>query len=179
MSIATLSNRAAAAAAAVLAVCSAGCMLEPGHDEFIGYTNEPVSFTGVLQEPGVEVEVQALHPTRGWEPIFTATSMFWSIRDRNGSWHPWMAEQRVPSEYWTDQFPGVPLYKQATLRAVVPDYDDEVLFTFEQTFPWMDAVVHGGYWAGPGPDLLEIWDRWGHGKTVTIYGQLEIRVRAP
>lgn len=156
-------NRSIAAAwSVILVACSTGCMMQPGQGETYGSRDSEIDFMGASLAPGTRVEIQALHPTRGWERLAEVTAEM-RYADHNGDWYIWFAEQRVPREYWTRGF-----YRyEAQLRAINL-VDGQPVYTFERSFPW-DSFV-----APTGPEYLtmelaEMWIRWGHGTTVTIY----------
>jgi len=157
----TRNMSAFAIGAAVLAICSTGCMVSPQHGEYVGHTSGSVICAGATLEPGQAVEVQARHPNGQWVTIHQTTTGHVPYVDENGEWYVWMASQgflnglRIPSVFWTPaQDPNAPGPYQAELRAIVPgnDFLEDGMFTYEL-----------GWSLGDPSDI--------HGTTVTIYGR--------
>jgi hypothetical protein len=138
-------------------------MVTPGDGGCYPSTDHEIDFIGAVPDDGTPVFVQALHPTRGWETIAYAVAD-WPYYDHNGRWYTWSVEQRIPPEYWTP-VSATSIRRQATVRAVTPS--GIALYTFRNDYPWLEQAL--GYYDEGELGLDEIWERWGHGTSVTIY----------
>jgi len=138
-------RRAPAACAAILALCSAGCMMSPQHGQNIGRKNDKVLFAGATPFPGQNIVVEALDfQTRKWEKIaeFHTSGTDDAYRDRNGTWYRWPAVlndgyKPIPDKYWlyipTNQYRWT-----ALVRARI-DGDRDGLCTFRDGCRWPDT----------------------------------------
>lgn len=150
--------------AAIVAICSTGCMMSPRHGYVLDDTDDVVLFAGATTSPRQRIQIEAYRPSYGWRSLGAVVSRDTPYTDLNGTWYVWPADIdngriRVPAAYWENakEKPG---YKKAQLRAIIPNggFLQDGLFTFKDGFSYSPFLSTG-----------EQWEQWGHGVVVTIY----------
>jgi hypothetical protein len=150
--------------AAILAICTTGCMVSPQNGQYIYQTGEPVMFAGATTAPWQDVRIEAKHPA--WPPdlwveieaVHTETEDE-AYTDPNGKWYLWPSIPRngfarIPRECWMP-CPGNRYCTEVRARVAG---DQDGLLTFKN-----------GYRYDPFASLWDLWSQWGHGQSVTIY----------
>jgi len=147
---------------ALLGLTSTGCMISPQHGEDVGRIDNLIAFYGATTLPRQRLEIQALNPMGGWERISDATTVDVATELESGTWYIWgNLFVRIPRRYWRDAGAG---RMSAIVRTRVLEGDvlgSPALLTFENGFEPNDYS-----------DVSTMWDEYGHGRSVTVYGRL-------
>jgi len=155
MSHVTRNRSAWAVCAAILALCSTGCMMSPQNGQSIGRRSDKVLFAGATLVPGQDILIEAWNWTDGdWEKLAdvqTAKEID-KYTDQNATWYRWPAVYNdgyvaIPAECWQRIQGGLYVAK---VRARV-DGDRDGLPTFKYPYsysPWQsmeDVWMEHGY----------------------------------
>ena len=147
MSHVTRNRSAWAVCAAILALCSTGCMMSPEHGQNIGRKTDRVLFAGATPFPGQTILIEALNfQTRKWEQIATlhTSGTNRAYVDRNGTWYRWPAVYNdgykpIPNKYWI--YTPINAFKWTALVRARIAGDRDGLCTFKNGCRWPDVAL--------------------------------------
>ena len=166
MSHVTRNTSAWAVCAAILALCSTGCMLSPQHGQDIGRISDNVLFAGATMSPGQNIVIQGKLPNTedGWEFIkdVHTSGTGYGYTDSNGdTWYRWPAILHegyfpIPTRYWKSTKGGPKgTTHEAEVRAIIAG-EDQGLPTVEDGFRYSPFGSQGSI----------------HGDSVTVYAKV-------
>ena len=140
------------------AITGTGCMMTPGHGEYVGLKTDPVKFTGAVQQPNKTVNIQARDRNNNgnWRTIGSARSGTLAVQYSGVNWYYWHYEKALDHNYW---YAVSPFDWYAEVRAV-DAASGQALNTWEDGFfAYFDM----------NEPLADHWEDHGHGTSVTIY----------
>lgn len=147
-------------ALALLGIASlavSGCMVSPGHGEYIGHYSTPIHAGGFTLTPHQLVWLEA------WDPVNQYwVKISWDYTDNAPTpyhfdgydWYHWQVSNlSIPKKYWSQGG----WFRSCKLRATVNGHAIGTFTNWHGCYPDADSVS-------------DLWNMCGAGDTVTIYG---------